>query len=66
MTYGRFSYPTVDIHSSGVLRSTRLRRKGYYQYEIKPNEEITEIYFPYDVVTSTIQELSDGDAVERD
>jgi len=36
----------------------------FQQVLIEPNTDITEIYFPYDVITSTIQELSDGDAVE--
>lgn len=46
---------------SPYLREVTL---GFRQVLIEPNEEITEIYFPYDVITSTIQELSDGDAVE--
>ena len=36
----------------------------FRQVLIEPNKEITEVYFPYDVITSTIQEMSDGDAVE--
>ncbi|HKY45256.1 MAG TPA: Crp/Fnr family transcriptional regulator [Pyrinomonadaceae bacterium] len=36
----------------------------FQQVLIKPNEEITDIYFPYDAITSTIQEMSDGDSVE--
>jgi Crp-like helix-turn-helix protein len=36
----------------------------YQQVLIKPNREITDIYFPYDSITSTIQEMSDGDSVE--
>lgn|SRR5690348_3393578 len=36
----------------------------FQQILIRPNEEITDIYFPYDAITSTIQELSDGDSVE--
>ena len=31
---------------------------------IEPNEPITQILFPYDAVTSTIQELQDGTSVE--
>jgi CRP-like cAMP-binding protein len=31
---------------------------------IHPNEPISEVLFPYSLVTSTIQELSDGSAVE--
>lgn len=34
------------------------------QVLIQPNKEITDIYFPYDAITSTIQEMSDGDSVE--
>lgn len=36
----------------------------YQQVLIRPNEEITHLYFPYDAITSTIQEMSDGDSVE--
>lgn len=36
----------------------------FKQVLIKPNEEITDIYFPYNAVTSTIQDMSDGDSVE--
>jgi CRP-like cAMP-binding protein len=36
----------------------------YQQVLIRPNEEITDLYFPYDAITSTIQEMSDGDSVE--
>ena len=31
---------------------------------IAPNEPITQVFFPYDVVTSTIQEMQDGSMVE--
>ena len=34
------------------------------QVLIQPNQEITEIYFPYDAITSVVQDLSDGDSVE--
>ena len=30
----------------------------------EPNEPIVNLYFPSDVVTSTIQKISDGSAVE--
>ena len=36
----------------------------FQQVLIRPNEPITDIYFPYDAITSTIQEMSDGDSVE--
>ena len=36
----------------------------YQQVLIEPNQEITDLYFPYDAITSTIQEMSDGDSVE--
>ena len=36
----------------------------FQQVLINPNEDITDIYFPYDAITSTIQEMSDGDSVE--
>jgi len=36
----------------------------FQQVLIEPNQKITDIYFPYDVITSTIQEMSDGDSVE--
>ena len=36
----------------------------FRQVLIEPNKEITDVYFPYDAITSTIQEMSDGDAVE--
>jgi CRP-like cAMP-binding protein len=36
----------------------------FQQVLINPNEPITNIYFPYDAITSTIQEMSDGDSVE--
>jgi len=36
----------------------------FQQVLIEPNKEITKIYFPYDAITSTIQEMSDGSTVE--
>jgi len=36
----------------------------FQQVLIEPNQNITEIYFPYDAITSTVQEMSDGDSVE--
>ena len=36
----------------------------FQQVLIKPNEPITDMYFPYDAITSTIQEMNDGDSVE--
>ena len=36
----------------------------FQQVLIESNQEITDIYFPYDAITSTIQEMSDGDSVE--
>jgi len=36
----------------------------FRQVLIEPNKEITTVYFPYDAITSTIQEMFDGDAVE--
>lgn len=36
----------------------------FQQVLIEPNKQITDIYFPYDAITSTIQEMSDGDSVE--
>ena len=36
----------------------------FQQVLIEPNQPITTIYFPYDAITSTIQEMSDGDSVE--
>jgi len=36
----------------------------FQQMLIEPNQQITDIYFPYDAITSTIQETSDGDSVE--
>jgi Crp-like helix-turn-helix domain len=36
----------------------------FQQVLIEPNEEITDIYFPYDAITSTLQEMGDGDSVE--
>jgi hypothetical protein len=36
----------------------------YQQVLIKPNEEITDLYFPYDAITSTVQEMNNGDSVE--
>lgn len=36
----------------------------YQQVLIEPNQEITDIYFPYDSIISTVQEMSDGDSVE--
>ena len=34
------------------------------QVLIEPNEPITDSYFPYDAITSTVQDMSDGDSVE--
>ena len=39
-------------------------RFEFQQLLIPPNEQITDIYFPYDAITSTIQEMSDGSSVE--
>jgi hypothetical protein len=36
----------------------------FQQVLIEPNEEIKDIYFPYDAITSTIQEMGNGDSVE--
>ena len=36
----------------------------FRQVLIEPNKPITDIFFPYDAITSTIQEMSDGDSVE--
>jgi hypothetical protein len=36
----------------------------FQQVLIEPNQPITTMYFPYDAITSTIQEMSDGDSVE--
>lgn len=36
----------------------------FQQILIEANQEITDIYFPYDAITSTIQEMSNGDSVE--
>jgi hypothetical protein len=36
----------------------------FQQLLIRPNEEITDIYFPYDAITSTIQDMGNGDSVE--
>lgn len=36
----------------------------FQQVLIHPNEQITDIFFPYDAITSTVQEMSDGDTVE--
>lgn len=36
----------------------------FQQTLIEPNQEITDIYFPYNAITSTVQEMSDGDTVE--
>ena len=43
------------------LRRTTLE---FQQVLIEPNQEITDIYFPYNAITSTVQEMSDGDSVE--
>ena len=36
----------------------------FQQVLIEPNKEITDIYFPYDAITSTVQYMNDGDSVE--
>lgn len=36
----------------------------FQQVLIEPYQEIKEIYFPYDAISSTIQDMSDGDSVE--
>lgn len=36
----------------------------FQQVLIPPNEEITELFFPYDAIISTVQEMSNGDTVE--
>ena len=37
---------------------------AFQQVLIEPNKTITDMYFPYDAITSTIQDMSDGDSVE--
>jgi hypothetical protein len=37
---------------------------SFQQVLIEPDKEIPYVFFPYDAITSTIQEMSDGDAVE--
>ena len=46
---------------SPYLRETVLE---FQQVLIEPNQEITDLYFPYDAITSTVQEMSDGNSVE--
>lgn len=36
----------------------------FQQVLIEPNQEITDIYFPYDAITSTVQYMGNGDSVE--
>ena len=36
----------------------------FEQVVIEPNQEITDLYFPYDAITSTIQDMNNGDSVE--
>lgn len=36
----------------------------FQQVLIEPNKPITDIYFPYDAISSTVQEMFDGDSVE--
>ena len=36
----------------------------FQQVLIEPDKPITQIYFPYDAITSTVQYMSDGDSVE--
>ena len=36
----------------------------FQQVLIRPNQPITDIYFPHDAITSTVQEMNDGDTVE--
>lgn len=36
----------------------------FQQVLIEPNREIKEIYFPYDAITSTVQDMNNGDSVE--
>ena len=36
----------------------------FQQVLIRPNQQITDIYFPHDAITSTVQEMNDGDTVE--
>jgi CRP-like cAMP-binding protein len=36
----------------------------FQQVLIEPNKDITDIYFPYDAIASTVQEMSDGDSAE--
>jgi len=47
----------LEPYLKEVLLETR-------QVLIEPNEDITDMYFPYDAITSTIQEMSNGDSVE--
>jgi DNA-binding transcriptional regulator YhcF (GntR family) len=36
----------------------------FQQVLIEPNQEITDIYFPYNAITSTVQGMNNGDSVE--
>ena len=56
------SLPTVERERlEPYLRNVVLE---FQQVLIEANQPITDIYFPYDAITSTIQEMSDGDSVE--
>lgn len=43
------------------LREIKLE---FQQLLIEPNQPITGMYFPYDAITSTVQDMTDGDSVE--
>lgn len=64
--------PDENLLLASLPRAERERLSPYLrpvemtfqQILIEPNQAITDIYFPYDAITSTIQEMSDGESVE--
>ena len=36
----------------------------FQQVLIEPNKQITDLYFPFDTITSTVQGMNNGDFVE--
>lgn len=74
---GTYTYRSIPVREENLLLAylpdeERQRLEPYLrkvvldfqQVLIEPNKQITDIYFPYDAITSTVQEMSDGDTVE--
>src|SRR5690349_20076412 len=71
-TCGTMSKPRESLMLSLLPAKERERLDPYLEWVkteledvlIEPDEPINQMFFPYDAVTSTIQDMSDGNRVE--